>query len=187
MMPPSKIMVIRHAEKPTGKDQNQGVREDGSVDPESLAVKGWQRAGALAVLFAREIDPRLPIPNIVFATALARHSESERPEETITPLCLRLKTAGHLTSTVFSHAKGEEVPLVADVIQRQGVVLICWQHEAIPSIANAILGNNKICPQSWPGGRFDIVWTFDRRADGTWLFGQVPQLLLAGDRDNVVS
>jgi len=28
--------------------------------------------------------------------------------------------------------------------------------------------------------RFDIVWVFDLRPDGTYLFSQVPQMLLAG-------
>ena len=47
-MPPkaSKIMIIRHAEKPTG--QQDGVDESGTSSPHHLIVRGWQRAGALA-------------------------------------------------------------------------------------------------------------------------------------------
>jgi hypothetical protein len=37
----------------------------------------------------------------------------------------------------------------------------------------------------WPLDRFDLVWVFDRR-DSTWTFTQVPQLLLAGDRPDVI-
>ena len=48
-MPASIIMVIRHAEKPDSG--NVGVQLDGSQDADSLIVQGWQRAGALAVLF----------------------------------------------------------------------------------------------------------------------------------------
>ncbi len=52
-------------------------------------------------------------------------------------------------------------------------------------IANAILGNKTTAPQYWPLDRFDLVWVFDRRGD-TWTFTQVPQLLLAGDRPEVI-
>ena len=48
-MATSKIMVIRHAEKPDG---SVGVMPDGSADPEALTPTGWQRAGALVGLFA---------------------------------------------------------------------------------------------------------------------------------------
>src|SRR5262249_5826382 len=43
------ILVIRHAEKPEGDDL--GVDQKGNPTPESLIVRGWQRAGALAVFF----------------------------------------------------------------------------------------------------------------------------------------
>jgi len=46
-------MIIRHAEKPYVdiKEKNYGVRMDGSKSEESLAVRGWQRAGAISLLF----------------------------------------------------------------------------------------------------------------------------------------
>jgi len=61
-------------------------------------------------------------------------------------------------------------------------VLISWEHEAIPGIANRILADTTSCPQKWPGDRFDLVWIFDRNSEGgDWRFSQVPQLLLPGD------
>jgi hypothetical protein len=67
-------------------------------------------------------------------------------------------------------------------------VLIAWQHEASPAIANQILGNDTTAPQKWPGSRFDLVWVFDLDAgSGTYTFTQVPQLLLAGDSPDVIS
>ena len=65
-------------------------------------------------------------------------------------------------------------------------MLIAWQHEAIPSIANLILGESATCPQKWPGARFDLVWIFDRSHSSKWSFAQVPQRLLAGDSDKAI-
>jgi hypothetical protein len=60
-------------------------------------------------------------------------------------------------------------------------VLIAWEHEAIPAIANRILGDMTRCPQKWPDTRFDLVWVLDRQPSGHWTFAQVPQMLLSGD------
>ena len=51
-MPADQIIVVRHAQKPTRKPKHKGIREDGTADPESLTVRGWQHAGALAAVFA---------------------------------------------------------------------------------------------------------------------------------------
>ncbi len=81
----------------------------------------------------------------------------------------------------------QEALLVADVLTRGGVVLISWEHKRIHTIANAILGDATTAPQTWPDDRFDVVWIFDRDASGTYTFDQRPQLLLAGDRPEVIS
>ena len=47
----SKIMIIRHAEKPPENNDPAGVLLDGSPDHEALIVQGWQRAGGLAAMF----------------------------------------------------------------------------------------------------------------------------------------
>jgi hypothetical protein len=73
-------------------------------------------------------------------------------------------------------------------VATDGVVLICWEHELIPTIANTIVGNNTTVPQQWPDNRFDVVWGFSRRhASNLWRFYQVPQLLLPGDRSDPIS
>lgn len=78
--------------------------------------------------------------------------------------------------------KGDEKDLAKAAVAATGPVLICWEHEDIPDIVNAIVGNNTTCPQKWDGSRFDLVWVLDRRtANDGWDFTQVPQLLLAGD------
>ena len=183
----TKIMVIRHAEKPAddGSDP-RAVTIDGKGDPESLIVQGWQRAGALAVLFAPARGPlqsaELATPKVIFATDAAKTSKSERPQETITPLAAKLSIT---PDTSFD--KGKEKGLVDSALSQDGVVLICWQHEEIPKIANHILGNDTTAPQSWPGKRFDMVWVFDLQATGGYSLSQVPQLLLAGDSPDPIT
>jgi broad specificity phosphatase PhoE len=182
-MPTSKIMVIRHAEKPNGA---AGVMPDGSTSPEALTPTGWQRAGALAGLFAPSsghfADARLATPRALYASGVAHHSNSLRPQQTIAPLTAKLAL-----SINTNHPKGDEAALVEAATTIGGTVLIVWEHEAIPAIAALVLGGNRGIPQHWPDERFDLVWVFDR-PDGqnAWSFAQVPQKLLAGDRDDLL-
>ena len=180
-MPATKIMVIRHAEKPTDKDQ--GVDQKGNEDKRNLIVRGWQRAGALASFFAKPSDAKSGIerPATIFATAPAEGSESKRPLHTVGPLAELLNLT--VNSTI---AEGAEDKLVKDAIAANGVVLIAWHHEKIPAIANLIL-QNQTAPQKWPGDRFDVVWIFSHdNANASWKFSQAPQLLLAGDSPSVI-
>jgi hypothetical protein len=176
----TKIMVIRHAEKPT--DTDQGVSPSGEGDKDDLIVQGWQRAGALVCLFApaRGLlqSTELATPQFLFAS----DDSSKRPRETVTPLADRLSLTIDL-----SFGKGQESELVAAAKAVAGVALIAWQHEDIPAIGNAIVGDTTTVPQKWPGHRFDIVWVFDLDAvSGKYLFTQVPQCLLAGDETSVI-
>lgn len=178
-MATSKIMVIRHAEKPNGTG---GVMSDGSANPEALTPTGWQRAGALVGLFVppagQFADPRLATPQTVYASGAGHHSKSLRPQQTVTPVAAKLG----LTVNI-DHPKGDEAALVRAATTIGGTVLIAWEHEAIPAIAGLVLGSDQGVPQHWPDDRFDLVWVFDRPGgQGTWSFAQVPQGLLAGDR-----
>jgi hypothetical protein len=184
-MTATRIMVIRHAEKPSDDGSIVGVDSSGSEDAEELVVQGWQRSGALARFFApvsgRPRDSRLDVPDVIFASSIAPHSKSLRPQHTVLALSQILREELDL-----SHPKGDEANLVNDAISRNGTVLIAWEHEAIPGIANQILRNTTSSPQKWPKERFDLVWVFTPTADGTWSFEQVPQQLLPGDRPDVI-
>jgi len=62
----------------------------------------------------------------------------------------------------------------------------------IPKIAGHVVGANPPTPPypaKWPSDRFDIVWVFTPPASASapWGFVQVPQQLLAGDTDTVIS
>lgn len=177
----NKIMVIRHAEKPSNDSPDEGVTEEGERDKESLTVRGWQRAGALAALFAPAQNsfrhPSLAVPQFLYASKPIRRNGSRRPVETITPLAEKLAIR---INTHFSKLESDQ--MLEEVFLCDGVVLICWQYELIPKIANYILGNNTIAPQHWPEDRFDMVWVFDKdAASARYSFKQVPQNLLMGD------
>ena len=185
-MSASKIMIIRHAEKPADDGSVAGVSQAGSQDPEELTVRRWQRSGALIRLFAPPggsfASPLLATPDIIFASGAAKHSKSLRPQHTVFALADFLGQKLDL-----SHAKGEEDRLAADAISKNGSILIAWEHEAIPMIANQITGNSKTCPQRWTEDRFDLVWVFDRdSAANRWSFEQVPQMLLPGDSSSLI-
>jgi hypothetical protein len=185
-----RIQFIRHAEKPADPPPPHGVTKHGDHDPESLTVKGWQRAGALACFFAPTEgplqSPLLSTPQALFAASPgssgSEESKSQRPLETITPLADKL---GLTIDTTFT--KGEEVQVAEAAMAQEGVVLICWQHQVAHLIANRILGNDTTAPQTWPGDRFDVVWVFDLQADGSYSFSQVPQMLLKGDVPDPIS
>jgi hypothetical protein len=181
----TKIMIIRHGEKPPTSGQPFGVTAEGEQDVESLTIQGWQRAGALACLFAPARGPlqaaELATPGFLFASESKSGGGSARPVETITPLKSKLGL------TIKTHKKNDIDKVAADAMACGGIALISWQHELIPSIANIIMGNQTAVPQTWPGQRFDVVWIFDfDAASNSYSFSQVPQLLLAGDSPDVI-
>jgi hypothetical protein len=184
-MPAMKIMFIRHAEKP--ESAVQGVSEAGKADAEELVVRGWQRSGVLVHLFAprdgRFAAPQLARPKTIFASAIGRHSNSLRPQHTVLELSRQLNL-----SLDLRFPKGDETDLAEAAVAASGPVLIAWEHEDIPAIVNAIVGNATTCPQKWPDARFDLIWILDRQpADAGWEFGQVPQMLLSGDSDQTIA
>ncbi|MFJ9368935.1 hypothetical protein ACIRRA_31560 [Nocardia sp. NPDC101769] len=179
---PDAVMIIRHAEKPTGSGKPYGITEDGEHDEESLTVRGWARAGALVGLFdprgadgsPSALRPGLGRPATVFASGPGSHG-SKRPQQTVTPLAaaLNVRIDGRFP-------KGQEAQLVSALAGATGPVLISWQHENIGAIIAQLGGIAPAPPKSWPDDRFDLVYVFTRTGTG-WTFTQVPQLLLAGD------
>jgi broad specificity phosphatase PhoE len=126
------ILLIRHAEKPD--DEYQGVNEFGVNDPESLTPRGWQRAGALAVLLAGSNGSLTP--DQIYASSpdkekVAPHikvgSKSSRALETVTPLAEKLNK-----TPIQTFGKGNEQDLVDAITTFEGTTLTCWQHEEIP-------------------------------------------------------
>lgn len=166
-------MIIRHAEE----HDVDGITQDGRVDPQSLTVRGWQRAGALVPFFCSG-GRGVSTPDTIFASAIAPGSQSRRPQQTVAPLHAVLKERGRVCySEAF--AKPDTSALMAEVMTQSGIVLIAWNHSRIADCV-AALPNPPQTPGKWPDDRYDLVWMLDH-TDAGWNFCEVPQLLMAGD------
>jgi len=207
----TKIMVIRHAEKPGSYNgaQYAGVNNLGTVagvdGAKHLVTLGWERAGALVTLFGAPWGPKPPLatPQFLFASnPTVKHGDdttdagpSNRPYETLIPLAAKLG----LTTDVC-HGKSHFANMVTAALACDGVVLIAWQHEDIPltpktgepGISQEILTQTRttatlVVPTSWPvsptGARYDLVFVFDRPNGSGPItsFKLFPQQLLTGD------
>ena len=97
-----RIMIIRHAEKPyaDNKEKNDGVRMNGAKSDESLAVRGWQRAGAISLLFgSAEIAQirGLSVPQHLYASdpEKADKAGSKQPQAQTNPDPISRTTGAH--------------------------------------------------------------------------------------------
>jgi hypothetical protein len=202
--PPDIIYIIRHGEKPADPPSPDpsdastpvgppfGIDFQGVQDQHSLLPRGWQRSGALTTLFAPasgtpayglQVPATLLSPTYGGPNKTAEH----RTYQTIEGLSDRLGVA-----IVSDFAEGQEPELATSVVsQNSGVVLICWEHDHIPSLASSLptIAGTVIPPQ-WPGDRFDVIWVFtlvpDPAAAPLYSFTQIPQQLLSGDTDTII-
>lgn len=171
----TKLMVIRHAEKPDPLAGIAGISEAGVPDKDELSVKGWRRAGALVRFFnphpTGNLQAGIAVPGAIFGTAPDVGSPSKRPLHTVTPLACDLGIEIRREFTV--HQEGD---LVGAARAAAPAVLICWHHERIQKIA----GQLGISIDDWPDSVFDRVLVFDRTTAG-WEVTIVQQRLLPGD------
>jgi hypothetical protein len=192
--PPTKIMIIRHGEKPPDPPNKTGpfdVQLDGeSGGGKSLIVPGWQRAGALNAFFApyktSPTTPHIATPNYIYAAD--PKGETRRPCETVTPLAAWLGyKQGSAQFNVSYDIKSGESGLVKSALGLDGIVLICWEHDNImPNIMSAInkavaISNYSSLPPSWPNV-FYLVWVLNLDSDGkSYKWHSVNQNLMQGD------
>ena len=159
-MNPQKIVILRHGEKTT------------DATDEHLSLAGYQRAAALAPM----LDTDYPGIVAIYAAGIAAGSTSYRPLETITPLAERVGV-----TPIINYPKDGWQGMVTEnqkaQAYTQGIVVICWVHDEIPDIAQA-LGAPKT---KWPSGRYDVLWILDFTS-GKLQFLQEPQLLMYGDQ-----
>ena len=182
-MEPHCVILIRHAEKPSADGSSPGLAPSGESDPHELSLEGWQRAGALTCFFSPWHEgltrAQAPPPNALFAPRPSELHPSRRGLRTLQPLAARL---GLRVRT--PHAVGEETMLADRLRTASGVVLVAWEHRALPGLARALVGHagcDRPLPTVWPGDRFDVLWLF-MPSEAGWHFWQQPQNVMAGGR-----
>jgi hypothetical protein len=161
---PAQVLIIRHAEKPdTGDD---------------LSPAGYARANALAWYF--EKTPAVlqhGTPVAIYAMGYEA-STSRRAVETVAPLA---KALGLPIRSQFLRDQFQK--LVSEILSAPGyegrTVLICWEHNVIPEIAQAF--GAKTAPTTWPGDDFWDVWRLDFTGNDVSHFDAFSEALMPGD------
>jgi hypothetical protein len=189
--PPEVIYIIRHAEKPF-KPHLSGVDYEGGPNEHSLLPRGWQRSGALAALFHPDSGPLRPglrTPTLLVSPSWGHphKTAAHRSYQTIQGLSERLALP-----IASPFAQGHEQQLADSLVSsHSGVVLICWEHKHLPSIAAALpLADGTVIPEKWPGDRYDVIWEFTLDPGAgppRYTFSQIPQQLLSGDAETVIA
>lgn len=162
---PTRVMIIRHAEKPTDP-----------TDPH-LSPVGYQRAEALKNIFTLHPEYAVPRPpDKLFAAGYIPGESSLRSFETLVPLAahLNLNISERWTSNE-SYKFGNE--LFYNREYDKAVILIAWKHSEIPQLAR---GLRAPCKSTWNFNTFDRVWLIDF-SDGQITCKDVPQSVLPGD------
>ncbi len=186
---PQQIYVIRHGEKPIDESRPPfGVDIDGNRNEFSLSPKGWERAGALTVLFSPAVAPKMGLrtPTALYATAYGDPAVTKihRPYQTILGLSRLLGLPIQSPELL-----GREAAF-ADAVRSGGaeVVLICYEHRGIPALVQGFpTVDGTVIPAVWPDDRYDLTWTFTLDpVTERYVFGQVPQQLLDGDTNTVI-
>src|SRR6202451_1461351 len=187
---PEVIYIIRHAETPL-TPPSSGVDFEGGQNEHSLLPRGWQRSGALAVLFHPDFGPMragLRTPTMLVAPTWGHPGKTaaHRSYQTIQGLSEQLELP---ITTEF--AQGQEKQLADSLVRNcSGVVLICWEHHHIPAIASSLpVVSGTAIPRKWPGHRYDVIWSFTLvpgPGPARYTLGQIPQQLLARGAGSVI-
>ena len=169
---PNQIILIRHAEKPA---------QGNEVNP-----AGCQRSYALLNFF--EKDPtvnQFGKPAAIYAQGAKDHGPGKppgslRPIQTISPTAqdLQLKV-----QTQFM--RDDYAGVVGDIKQQYDgkTVIMSWEHNAIPGLAQAFGAQLNVNAQSWPSTVFDEAWVLklDPKTQNYSLDKIIPEYVLKGD------
>jgi hypothetical protein len=132
--PNLKVVIIRHAEKPENGD--------------NLSCQGQNRALALANVLQQKIG----IPDYIYVPSLnldiaTKHS---RMFQTVTPFAVKYNLP------INSKFDEKDIVKVAkNVLDKSGIVLLVWDHSAIPKLAMQ-LGIKHA--ETWEDHDFDSIW-----------------------------
>jgi hypothetical protein len=138
-----KVVIIRHGEKP--KKDNDGKIGD------NLSCAGMNRALKLPHVLHQKFGK----PDYTYVPSLTcgTFTDHSRMFQTVTPLAVKYDL------TVNSQFDENDYQGVADDVKnKEGTVLMVWEHSAIQSIAIALGAANA---KPWHGKDFDSIWIID--------------------------
>ena len=129
-----KIVFIRHAEKPEKGD--------------NLTCQGLNRS----FLLPKMITTKFGVPDYLFipAMALDTNTKHSRMFQTLIPLAVKYNL--HFNS---KHQEKDYAVIAADIKSKTGTVLVCWEHKAIPFIAEALGIKDKL---KWEDDDYETIW-----------------------------
>ena len=163
---PAEIILLRHAEKPPNESNVH------------LSATGKERAHALVQFLTN--TPTLTangLPVALFAARPLSRSHSKRPVETLEPLAKHLKL--HiLTPHTATECSALAKKVLDDPACDGRTVVICWVHDYLPQLAEALGVKPK--PAPWKSNVFDRVWVITYSGQ-EGVLNDLPQRLLPGD------
>jgi len=129
------IVIIRHGEKPKIGD--------------NLNCQGLNRSRLLPAVIVKKFG----VPDFSYVPSVSSDSSTKhaRMLQTITPL------AAKYNLTINSKYTGKDSSgLVADIMKRNGTVLVVWDHKSILPIIHALNIND--ASLKWNDDDFDSIW-----------------------------
>lgn len=165
---PSRVILIRHAEKPAD-----------DKDPH-LAPIGRERAKGLVNFFKNDdVIKEKSTPSEIIAMPTHKDSTgSVRAIETVEPFA-----TDRGIQIDLSFKKKEFSSLAQKLLSQEKyngkVVLICWNREGVPEIAKGLGVDEKLT--LWETSVFDRAWILDFSDGKLSLFRDIPQRILGGD------
>lgn len=165
---PAQVILFRHAEKPV---------DEADVH---LSPRGQERARALISLLGPHSPYTANAPvAALYATRVSGPKHSRRTGDTLAPLSEEL---GLPINTRFA---SDEYALLArsalaEPAYRGKTVIICWTHNNIGALAEALGVKNRLRP--WKDKVFDRFWLITLDHSGGTL-RDLPQRLLVGDSE----
>jgi hypothetical protein len=149
-------VILRHAEK------------TGLPDDRHLSPAGHDRALAL-----RALPECLGAIHAIIAAQSVQ--KSARPKETVEPLAAKLGLP--IITSWNTYDLGDlAAALKHDVSLAGKQILICWRHDALQALAQALGARDA---PSWPNTLYDRVWLATYSADGVELLA-LRQILAGG-------
>lgn len=132
-----RVIIIRHGEKPEQGD--------------NLSCQGLNRSLQLPGV----LNKKFGVPDYIFVPSIntGKKTSTARMYQTVVPFAVRYNL------TINSKYDVDDIKdLAADVLKRNGTVLLVWEHDHIDNIAKA-LGVQNV--SKWPGDDFDSIWIID--------------------------